>query len=341
MSYLHDLAERIRRNEPIPLPIGAFLHAASLVQRLGIGARLLRRPIQVPAHVISFGNLTAGGTGKTPAVIERAQRERDAGRQVAILTRGYGAGPSRFPLVMNTSAPPPDMIAGFGDEAALVAARVPGIWIVRSPDRVSGAREAIARGCNTLILDDGYQAVRLQRDENILLIDATNPFGNGYVIPRGILREPVRALSRATEILVTRCDQAPASIPEIERTIRAFSRTVPIRYSVHHPTHLRRLCDGSEHPLSLLSGLHIRAVCGIGNPESFVATLKSAGADTVELHAFPDHSVLPAASFQGGMMNILTEKDAARLGECSFPDVYALCISLAPYPFISSESTSK
>lgn len=339
MKYLDDLAGRIRKNEPIPLPLGTLLRIASLAQYLGIRARLLRRPVRVPAYVISFGNLTAGGTGKTPAVIQRAQRERDAGRQVAILTRGYGAAPSELPLVMNTSTPPPDISTKFGDEAALVAARVPGIWIVRSPDRVLGAREAIARGCNTLILDDGYQAVRLQRDENILLIDVTNPFGNGYVIPRGILREPFRALCRATEILLTRCNQAVASIPEIERSIRAYSPEVPIRYCIHRPTHLRRLCDGTEHSLSLLSGADVRAVCGIGNPESFAATLKEAGAGTVDLHALPDHGPIPADCLHGEKMVLITEKDAARMAACRLPDVYVLCISLASYPFISSEST--
>jgi len=339
MKFLDDLAGRIRRNEPIPFLPGALLHVASLGQRLGIRARLLRRPIRVPAYVISFGNLTAGGTGKTPAVIDRAERERNAGRQVAILTRGYGAAHSHFPLVMNTSAPPPDISTNFGDEAALVAARVPGIWIVRSPNRVVGAREAIARGCDTLILDDGYQAVHLHRDENILLIDATNPFGNGYVIPRGILREPVPALHRATEILLTRCDQAVTPLQEIERTVRAYSKEVPIQRSIHQPTHLRRLCDGSVHSLSLLSGAHVRAVCGIGNPESFAATLKEAGAEAVDLHALPDHGPIPAAYLRGDVMTLVTEKDAARMGECPLPDVYALCISLAPYPLISSEST--
>lgn len=341
MKYVEQIAMRVRRNEPLPPMWGGLLRAASLAQRLGMWIRLHRRSVRVPAYVISFGNLTAGGTGKTPAVIDRAVRERDAGKQVAVLTRGYGSAPSRAPLVMNTSTPPPNTVEMFGDEAALIAGRVPGIWIVRSADRVAGAYAALESGCTTLILDDGYQAVRLERDEDILLIDATNPFGNGFLIPRGILREPVCSLRRASEILVTRCDQAEAPLPALEARLRQHSPNVPIRYCVHRPTHLRRLLDGTEHPLTLISGARVRAVCGIGNPEAFLDTLKGAGAEKVDLDALPDHSPIPQKRLEGDQMVLVTEKDAIRIGCCSLPNVYALCISLAPYPFISSASISK
>lgn len=340
MKYFDDLSGRIRRNEPVAAPWRAALRTASLAQRAGMWFRLRRTPMHVPAHVISFGNLTAGGTGKTPAVIERALREAQQGRHVAVITRGYGASSERFPLLMHTNHVEEDVAGRFGDEAALIAARVPGIWIVRSPDRVAGARAAMHEGCDTLILDDGYQAVRLSRDENILLIDATNPFGNGFLVPRGILREPVDALARSTEVIITRCDQAPQALPDIESVVRRFSPDTPIRHMVHKPVMIKRLCDGQEYPLEQLRRSPVHAVCGIGNPESFLKTLQDTGAEVLDMRTVADHAALSPDYFTGEEMTVVTEKDAARIGKGVPERVYALCISMAPYRPATAESAS-
>ncbi|HQM99661.1 MAG TPA: tetraacyldisaccharide 4'-kinase [Candidatus Hydrogenedentes bacterium] len=331
MKLFTRLSERIRRNEPVPMFIGACLRGFSSVQRLGMWIRLHRPRTRVAARVISFGNLTAGGTGKTPAVIERACREYAAGERVAVLTRGYGAVRTRLPLVYDPNSGETAAPECFGDEAALIAASVPEVWVVRCPDRVAGGREALERGCTVLILDDGYQAVGLERDENILLIDATNPFGNGFLVPRGILREPVSALKRATEIIITRCDQAPEALPEIESVLRRQAPEIPVHYAVHQPVSFRRLQDGREFPPEFLKGVAAYVVCGIGNPESLARTLANLGITIRGMHALADHAAIPGTLLRKDCPVILTEKDAVRLGPVDCPDVYALAVSFAPY----------
>ncbi|MBI2431890.1 MAG: tetraacyldisaccharide 4'-kinase, partial [Candidatus Hydrogenedentes bacterium] len=202
--------DRLReRNIGWPSPLDYLLGVGTPLVRLGMWWRLRGPRTRVEARVISLGNLTAGGTGKTPAVIARAQAEIAAGRRVAVLTRGYGSQRVREPYVLPPGTPLPEtpLYKLIGDEPALIRRRAPGITLVKSADRVAGAHAAIAAGCDTILLDDGFQAVALERDENILLVDATNAFGNGHLLPRGILREPVAAAGRATEIILTRCDQ--------------------------------------------------------------------------------------------------------------------------------------
>ena len=349
MGRMSKLKDRIRNGGSIPVPLGFILWLASFMQRFGMWLRLRKTPVKVPAYVISYGNITAGGVGKTPAVIERAQKELEAGKQVAILTRGYGAVPVKEPLLLapqsakattNTSPENDEathlpnvhsfssLSRNFGDEAALITKRAPGVWIVRSADRVAGARAAVAEGCEVLIMDDGFQAVALARDENILLIDATNPFGNGYMVPRGILREPLITMKRATAIMLTRCDQAQDKCGAIEQTIRQHAPGVPITRTRHTPTGLWRVCNGSEVPLSFLQDTTIRVVCGIGNPDAFTQTLRELGATIAETHPLPDHGQIPDSLLDATLPTIMTEKDAMRItGVCS-SDVYVLAISL-------------
>ncbi len=340
MNYFKRLAHKVRSNAPLPLFWHSVLWLASWIQRFGMWLRLRRRPVSVSAYVISMGNITAGGTGKTPAVIERAAQEMKEGKSVAVITRGYGASRESFPLLFDGKESLARVAKRFGDEAALIASRVPGVGIVRSPDRVAGARAAIGAGYDTLILDDAYQAVRLQRNENILLIDATNPFGNGFIIPRGILREQLFAIQRATEVIVTRCDRAPENLPSIVNSIRRFAPKIPIRYTIHEATGLRRLADGKDYPLDWLCEKKLRAVCGIGNPQSFFETLKSLGAIVAERYSAPDHGDIPPGCFRGDMIVVMTEKDALRLDSTPPEHVYALCIALAPYIPAASASAS-
>ena len=146
------LAERIRRNEPVPWPVAALLNACTPVMRVGMLARKLRPVVRLDAHVVSFGNLTAGGAGKTPAVIAEAQRRIAQGAKVAVLTRGYGAQRTHAPIVAGPDdAATPDLAARIGDEPALILRRAPGVVVVRCADRTAGGREAIERGCDVLI----------------------------------------------------------------------------------------------------------------------------------------------------------------------------------------------
>jgi tetraacyldisaccharide 4'-kinase len=291
------------------MPWAALLQAASVVQRLGMQWRLQGSCTHVEARVISFGNITAGGTGKTPAVIERAEAELAAGRKVAIITRGHGAMRVKEPLLRepNTPADP----SRFGDEPAMMARRVPGAWIIRSADRVAGARAAIKKGCDTLLLDDGFQAVALARDENILVVDASNPFGNGHILPRGILREPLSAMVRATHIILTRCDQA-RDLDKTLKIIRKYCRDINVRMTRHAPVEFVRLCDRKRLPLDTLKNQEVGAVCGIGNPEVFFQALEKLGLRLSQRTALPDHAAISASLLQGPGTVVVTEKDAAR-----------------------------
>ncbi len=329
-AFAYRLAERIRRNEPIPLPLSVVLHAATPAVRAGMWLRLRRPRVRVDARVISFGNITAGGTGKTPAVIERARAEMASGHRVAVLTRGYGTRQETNPLAFDPEHPVDDPYRLLGDEPALIARKVPGAIIVKCADRVAAARMAIETfNADTLILDDGFQHVSLERDENVAVIDATNPFGNGALIPRGILREPVHALRRATSILLTRCDQT-ADLQALRATLRDVCPDTPVRMTRHAPRNLLRLADGECLPLDAVRGRRIRAVCGIANPEGFFRTLESLGAELVERVTLPDHHEIPRAALTGTDMVIVTEKDASRLNDAT-ENVCALAIELEPF----------
>lgn len=313
MPFLQRLTERIRKNEPVPSPLALLLNAATPLARVGMWVRLHQVSVRVDAHVISFGNITVGGTGKTPAVLERARAELARGKRVAVLTRGYGGGRRQDCIVVDRSISQDKLHARVGDEAALIARKAPGIVIVKCADRVVGARVAIERRrCDTLILDDGFQYVRLERDENILVIDATNPFGNGRLIPRGILREPLDAMRRATAIYVTRCDQAQDLSPLFKK-LNQLCPDAPIRKTRHAPKTLWRVHDGMQFPLDALRNQEVKAVCGIGNPESFFKTLEMLGAKVVEPIALPDHGIIPPETLAKSGMIIVTEKDAVRI----------------------------
>lgn len=330
MNLFRDLEKRIRRGEPIPGPVAGVLQAASLVQRAGMWWRLRQPRERVDARVISFGNITAGGSGKTPAVIERANAEAAAGKRVAVLTRGYGTASGAAPVLMAPGSYAPGVAARIGDEPALILRNAPQAFLVKCADRVAAARLAIAEAqCDTLILDDGYQTVRLERDENVLVMDATNPFGNGYLVPRGILREPVEAARRATHVVLTRCDQAPNIAPLIEQ-IRAWLPGTPIRKTRHAPARLWRVCDGQSEPLEVLRGAPVAIVCGIGNPEAFARTVESLGARIERSVALANHAPISAADIPAADRVIVTEKDAVRLNDAP-PNVFALGIDIEDF----------
>ena len=330
-AFLYRLAEKIRKNEPIPFPLAALLAAGTPVVRAGMWARLRQPRVRVKARVISFGNITAGGAGKTPAVIERARRELDAGRRVAVLTRGYGSRREKAPVAATSAMRGGDLHRAVGDEPAMIARNVPGVVVVKCPDRVAGARVAIDEyGCDTLLLDDGFQYVRLERDEDIVVIDATNPFGNGRLIPRGILREPVEALRRATALVLTRCDQA-RDLGSVKEILGTLCPGVSIRQTRHAPKHLSRVADGETLSIEFLRGRQVRAVCGIAQPEAFFRTLELQGAVIAERVALPDHAELPAEALDGEDIIVMTEKDAVRLRSAR-PNVLSLHIELEDYP---------
>lgn len=237
---------------------------------------------RVPVPVVSIGNLTLGGTGKTPFVEFVCRRLLDRGSRPVILSRGYradGHGAS----------------AG-NDEARVLAASLPDVPHLQGKDRVALARRAVAElQPDTLVLDDGFQHRRLARDLDIVLIDCTGPFGYGRLFPRGLLREPVSSLRRADLVVLSRADLCtPADRDRIRGQIVAVAGDKPIVLAEHRPTALRSA--GAEvSPLGSLSGRTVAAFCGIGNPAAFWQTLTRLGCHLAGTRVFPDHHAYSAA----------------------------------------------
>lgn len=330
MPSLTDIAERVRRGDPLPLPWDWLLRAATPLTRAGMRWRL-RQPVEsVEATVISYGNITAGGTGKTPAVIACVQEQIAAGRRVAVVTRGYGSTPVAEPFVVPCDMPRAEIVRLVGDEPALIRHHAPECVLVKAARRIDGARAAMAdHDCDVIVLDDAYQHVQLARNQNICLIDASNPFGNGHLVPRGILREPLSALRRATHIELTRCDQAE-DLDGLVHRLETLAPGVPLRKTIHAPGDLWRVSDGARLPLDEARGQSVTAVSAIGHPEAFHRTLRDLGTDLIETRTFRDHAAIPPAALQTDGIVVTTEKDAMRLA--APPDhVYALAITLRDY----------
>lgn len=228
----------------------------------------------VDAVVISVGNLTVGGTGKTPLVVWLCRLVQQRQRRCAILTRGYKS-PKKGEL---------------SDEPALLAARCPGVNVVVDPDRVAGAKQAIGEhSAEVLILDDGFQHRRLARDIDIAAIDATLPFGYGRLLPAGLLREPVSGLRRADAVVITRCDQvSEESLAQIEGQVRQINPGAILATSIHAPVNAATR-GGTEIGLEELRGKRVYAFCGLGNPEAFFDTVRHVGCLLVGCRRFDDH----------------------------------------------------
>jgi tetraacyldisaccharide 4'-kinase len=229
---------------------------------------------RVSVPVVSVGNLTVGGTGKTPCVEYVARFLRQHERRVAILSRGYKAREGG---------------TGRNDEAMLLEENLPDVPHLQDPDRVAIAQTAIDElESEVLVLDDGFQHRRLARDLDIVLIDATNPWGHGYLLPRGGLREPIGGLRRAHAVVITRADRvSPAQLQAIRDHITRLT-DAPVSSTIHQPLELMGAEGRSEH----LEAIHDRPVggfCGIGNPDAFRETLKCLGADVREFRSFADH----------------------------------------------------
>lgn len=264
-----------------------------------------RGVIRVDAPVVSVGNLTVGGTGKTPLVVEIVRRLERLGRNPAVVARGYRAGRD-----------------GANDEQRLIERECPGIAYVAGADRVAAAQRAIgAKRADTIVLDDGFQHRRLARDLDIVLIDATCPFGYGHLLPRGLLREPVTALRRAGLIVLTRTDLAATQeLQRIDRVLTAQAPDVPVIRCHHRVTGLTDLAGDAvtDSP----AGARVLLFAAIGNPAAFRATALSLGARVVSHRWFPDHyrycagdvdDLLRLAREAEADMLLTTAKDAVKL----------------------------
>lgn len=250
-----------------------------------------------PIPVVSIGNLTVGGTGKTPVAAWTAARLKDLGRRPAIILRGYG-----------------------GDEP-LVHARInPGVPVIVAPDRVAGIREASVSGSDVAILDDGFQHRRARRDVDFVLVSADNWNGRHQLLPAGPYREPIENIGRASAILITRKAVSSTRMAEVRAAIRDIAPGVPAVEMSLALSELRMEGDPLERrELSSLRGRHVAAVAAVGNPDAFFQQLEAAGARVVRL-PFPDHhpftatdirSILSAAAVTDDV--VCTLKDAVKL----------------------------
>jgi tetraacyldisaccharide 4'-kinase len=222
--------------------------------------------------VVSIGNLTAGGTGKTPCVEYVARFYRDRNLRVAILSRGYAGHGER------------------NDEAQVLEENLPGVPHLQGPDRVRLAEQAVAElESEVLLLDDGFQHRRLARDLDLVLIDSINPWGHGFLLPRGLLRESPWSLRRAGVVVLTRSDQVTqAERRRLRDQVASLAPAVPVAEAVHQPVELSNE-DRASAPLERLQGHPVAGFCGLGNPEGFRRALGNLGTEVCAFRTFPDH----------------------------------------------------
>lgn len=260
----------------LAVPYAAAVRARNAAYDLGA---LSATSATVP--VISVGNLTLGGTGKTPLVAWTARQCLAGGRNPAIVSRGYGARPGQT-----------------SDEAAELALVLPGVPHVADRDRVAAAAVAVSHGAQAIVLDDGFQHRRLARDLDIVAVDATDPFGCGHLFPRGMLREPLGGLARAHAVVLTRADAIePDRRQEIIAALADLCgrRGPQVWAQAAHAPHRLRTTSGRELPLDAVRGKRVAAFSGIGNPAAFRRTLERLGAEVVEFRPFADHHAYSAA----------------------------------------------
>ena len=249
-------------------------YAAAVALRSMLFDRRWRRVDSINVPVVSIGNLTTGGTGKTPLVAWTVDQITQAGARPAIVSRGYrGLGD------------------GANDEKLVLDALCPGVPHVQNRNRVAASRCAISDyGCDMVVLDDGFQHRRLTRDLDVVLIDALNPWGYGALLPRGLLREPKSALSRADCICLTRADQVTEDVrSQLQREIASFAQA-PVSEVAFVPQGLRNAA-GEKASLMRLQSANVGGCCGIGNPEAFLRTLTALGAPPTKsrFRSYPDH----------------------------------------------------
>lgn len=300
--------------------------------------------------VIAIGNLTVGGTGKTPVVELIARTLTEKGRRVAILSRGYKSKKAeKLPLWKRAAIatgimekppePPPRVVSDgkevlldslmAGDEPRMLATHLPGVPVLVDKNRVKAGRYAIENfHVDALLLDDGMQYLKLKHRLDIVLIDRTAPFGTGHLLPRGTLREPARQLKRASYIFITKSDERDNE--DLIRRLRMYNRVAEIVECRHRPVYLEDMHTGEQMPISALKGKYVGAISGIAVPESFENGLRRLGAEVEVTLRFPDHyrfeekDILPfldRCERRDVEMIVTTEKDMVRFPEIPKQDM--------------------
>lgn len=305
------------------------------LRRLLYDFRILRDST-LGVQVIAIGNLTVGGTGKTPVVEKFARELRDQGRNVAILSRGYRSKPKPVhewllnKLFLRDDTTPPRVVSDgrsllldsemAGDEPYMLASNLKDVVVLVDKDRVKAGRYAIEKfGCDTLLLDDGFQYWKLAgRRQDIVLVDRQQPFGNERLLPRGTLREPPSHLARASTIFITKSDGNTA---ELRKRIAQMNPAAGIIECIHHPLYLEDVFTGQRLGLDFLKGRNVAAFSGIAQPESFEQSLVDLGGSLVYSRKFADHhrftqqeviNAINRSKKKQAEAIITTQKDAVR-----------------------------
>jgi len=323
---------RLRRALLAPLLPAAALYALGATLARRARGRRFRAPARLSCRVVSVGNLTLGGSGKTPAAAWIAARLREAGHPVALASRGYGRRDREPVRVVSDGRFVHATVEAGGDEALLLAAHAPGVPVLVGRDRgLVGLRAIAAFGAEVLVLDDGFQHHRLARDVEIVCFDGFG-LGNGHGFPRGPLREPLAALAGADAILVV-----DGPLPDAdEAAIRRAAPRAAWFAARRQPVSLRPLAGGPAVPPSALAGLSVGLLAGLARPASFRRTLEALGARVAAERRFADHHRYRARDLTGLLDEakqwVTTEKDAAKILPrwTGAADVRVLQIELQP-----------
>ena len=334
------LARRGGRIELLRLPAALFGAAARVRSALYDRRFLPVTELDVP--VVSVGNLTAGGTGKTPMVAWIVRALAGRGWRAGILSRGYGHPRDRS----RDRSRNEEVTRSLNDEGRLRARLLPAVPPVPDKRRVRGGWQLARQGVDAIVVDDGFQHRRLHRDLDVVLVDVTRPWGLAAppeggepvraFLPRGLLREPPAALARADVIVITRADAASeAELARLSSNIEVFAPGRPIALARHAPVALRE-ADCADAGLGFLRGREVDLVSGVGNPEAFEATARSLGATVRKHRVFPDHHDYRPEDLVGfGERPVVTTaKDAVKLEGFTGP----LCVLDVELEFVSGES---
>lgn len=302
-----------------------LLSAASGVYQLGLQrsqAQAWKRRVTLPAFVVSIGNIVTGGTGKTPVALFACKLLKEEGLSPAILSRGYkrkGKGPAR----VFADGDPSAQSEIYGDEPVLMATALPmvPVWVGRERAASGLAALGCDSGVDTLILDDGFQHLRLERDLDIVLLDSVNPFGNGFTLPLGPLREPLTHLERADALVITRADSG-AHLEKTLSIVRGRFPEKPVFACRHVIRAFRSSAGGPALSVDQFKDRRVVAFAGIAEPEKFFDSLSALGIHVCRTFAFPDHSryrdsdfvkILGAASECVSGIILTTAKDAVKV----------------------------